>query len=341
MLNSIFQHTKGISRLENELEYDVESLSLRCTSLNIQSLSSMILRHDSQSVDMTLLDIYNRLVKCWISSLSPKMPSRSRVNLNRMLRTIALQVYLSFHSIENTASGLPAEPELPELGTAVEFPALTVRSKTLITPEPSQATKDSQEVHEKSRQDRRHTFVLPEASLPTPAQSRATSSQRSVSSDPTVPDESYTRLSALAHLDFQPVLQDTGQRLLSHWEMGTDPSAYDWAAKKEVYEREELDAQLADDPEALKQKRRREKRMKRQAESSQKAAASSSQHQPMSLPTAQLPGAGIRSDPITRPSLGFSSQPAQRAMPFTQEEPGRFGGRPEKKAARPARRQGF
>ena len=341
-LHSFLRRTIRTGLLEDELSSDIDSLPLRCEVLNIHSLSSITLRHSSQTDDMGLVDIHNRFVKYWVTSLPSKTPSRIRINLNRILRIIALQVYLSTHGIKYTAPGLPAEPELPQLGMAIDFPALAVRSKAPITPESSQAAKELKGEEEKSQQEQSHPINLPEASLPTPALSRAASSQRSISLNATVPDEAYTRLSALAHLDFQPALQSIGQRLLSHWEVGVDPSAYDWVAKKELHEQEDLDAQIAGDPKALKQKRRREKRLKRHLESSQRAVASSSQHPPMSLPTAPLPGGEIRSDPFERSNPGLLSQNNQGPVPFTQEEPGRFGARPEKKnAVKPSRRQGF
>ena len=258
------------------------------------------------------------------------------------MRIIALQLYLSIQHIDNAVPVFPVEPGLPRLEKSVELPALGVRSREPITPDPSQAATDLQGAEGESQQDHPRSSILPETLLPTPASSRATSSQRSTSLDSPTPDEAYTRLSTLAHFDFQPALPRAKQRLLSHWEVGTDPSAFDWAAMMEEYEKDDLDADIANDPVALKQKRRRDKRLKRQLGSSQTGMASSSQQQPVTQPTARTPGLEIGSDPVTRPNLGFSSQLAPGPTAFTQEEPGRFGGRPEKKkVVKPVRRQGF
>ena len=233
---------------------------------------------------------------------------------------------------------LEPEPELPMIGMGIELPALAVRSKKPIIPDYSQIVKSRQ----KAQKTDESVPPDPPSTLPTPTPTSAASSQRSLSLDATVADAAYTRLSTLTNLRFQPALRDTGQRLLSHWQVGTNPSEYNWAAVKESLERADEEAQVDVGPEALKQRRRREKRARRQLESSQRAMASSSQQQPLLLPTVRIPGALVGSDPVTRPHFRVSSPPAQNAMLYTQEEPGRFGGRPEKrKTAKPTRQQGF
>ena len=338
--HQFLQDTAASNFLDDNFPGGIETLSLKGVALDIPSILSVTIQNDRQAKDLTLVSTYNNLVKHWVTSLPPRTPSRTRVHHNRMLRVIALQLYLSLQSIEITPSELEIEPELPVIGNGIEFPALAVRSKTLMTPKSSQTVESLQTAQEIDQSIPPPSFQ--EISLPTPSPTSAASSQHSMSLDKTVADEAFTRLSALARLEFQPTLRDTGQQLLSHWEVGTDPSAYDWAATKESLDRAGQEIQNGDDLEAQKQKRRRDKRMKRHLESSQRAVASSSQQQSLSLPAARVSTALLGSDPVSRLPFADSSQVTQGMMPHTQEEPGRFGGRPEKKkAAKPARRQGF
>jgi RNA polymerase I-specific transcription initiation factor RRN6 len=160
----------------------------------------------------------------------------------------------------------------------------------------------------------------------------------------------------------QTTITPSVTQLLSHWQPGTDPSTYDWEAIERADRVENLDETSQQRIEkAHKKKERRERRQQRENEVAQSQPSSQPfakpqlpsqpfmRPQPLSQPATFLkPAAFPRSSPepmlgsssqmpfsqVPLPGTGFDSQ--SQAVPSTlaaqsQVEPGRFGGRPDKK----------
>lgn len=135
------------------------------------------------------------------------------------------------------------------------------------------------------------------------------------------------------------------QQLLGQWQHGTDPHTYDWNAAETADRVDDLDEISQQQLEkAQRKKERRERRQKREDELAQP--------QPSSQPFTTAPIVYPRSSPGPDPAgIGSSSQiPLQpfvqlptrivtsqgqgSSQPFvvhSQMEPGKFGGRPDKK----------
>ncbi|KAJ4334324.1 hypothetical protein N0V87_006976 [Didymella glomerata] len=151
----------------------------------------------------------------------------------------------------------------------------------------------------------------------------------------------------------QIVLPPSVSELLSHWQPGTDPSTYDWEATERAIRPD------ADDEETQKQreeerkkKERRERRQRREDERLRAKIQASSQSAftqpafPRSSPGPSFGGMAASSQvPVPTSSQipshvhsqgaafgGFGGFGGMNSMvPQSQVEPGKFGGRPDKK----------
>jgi RNA polymerase I-specific transcription initiation factor RRN6 len=139
-------------------------------------------------------------------------------------------------------------------------------------------------------------------------------------------------------------------KLLSHWQPGIDPSTYDWEATERVLQTETPDETSQELREKeRKKKERREKRQRREDELLRAKSQTSSQSifaQPAFPRSSPGPMFGGMASSSQAPIPMSSQQPSQSqsqggvsggfggvysVVPQSQVEPGRFGGRPDKK----------
>jgi RNA polymerase I-specific transcription initiation factor RRN6 len=201
--------------------------------------------------------------------------------------------------------------------------------------------------------------------LPSPPLTQRSQSDIHSSPQPSLP-EIFGAVDPLARLSKHLKFRDESiphtsipasvERLLSHWQPGTDPHDYEWDATERANRAELLDEDRKLAEKARRRKERREKKQQRENDLMRTQPSSqpftfvkpASFHR--SSPGPMLGGIGsssqIPSQPFTRvplPGTGIpSSQP--RFNPFvaqSQVEPGKYGGRPDKKKKKKNRMSGF
>ena len=289
--------------------------------------SNPLLSDESDDSSISLVQIYDSLVKQWITTLAADVPGRVRVAMEKRLRRIATEIYLSSYGIKGSQPGTLAA-ESGELGSDEDNQlVLPVRDKTLR----SNLITEGKEKNRSQPRPRHRTITLspypdlPRISLPTPAPTPSLHSQASFSSNTPSEDPACARLQALAHLAPQPPLPDSSTRILAHWSLGTDPALYDWeTTKRRLQPRTASEAR--EDERIAEQRRRYEKSLKRQ-QLREAGMGSSSQMVAPPVVSASQP------DPTTvtqgsSQAQGFSSQVAEgRGTASSQRVPGVFANR--------------
>ena len=214
-----------------------------------------------------LLDYYDELVKRWITPLHSAVPARIRVSLSRDLKNIASQICLTSFGLHKVSGDLSNFEETEPKDADGDETVLTVRRKISSGELPS---KEKGKLFDGIRPSRRASPSLPGSVLPTPARTPSVHSQTSAFSPTDVEDEACQRLRALVRFEPQPPLTEQASKLLAHWQLGANPTDYDWEATKKALQTPESET----DAETLrKQRKKSKKRVKEQ----QKADALSSQ----------------------------------------------------------------
>ncbi|KAF2027666.1 hypothetical protein EK21DRAFT_102370 [Setomelanomma holmii] len=307
-----------------------ESVELHRVTIGQQS------QVESDEDEPTIVDLYDRILQSWIASLPPDVSLRVRQRKERLARRIASEVILA---------GMRVRPQDSQAG-AVEVPPGFSQDSAISMP-----ILTSQPVASISQvQDTAHDFYSPLSpsafSQPSPSQSPQSHSsfpssaqpqelpssplQRSTPADPVARLSKYFRFKD----DTQPSapLPASITQLLSHWKVGTDPSSYGWEAIERADRAEQLDAPSQQQLEkAQKRKERRSRKQRREDDlahsqpSSQPFIFTKPTTFPRSSPGPVLGGMGSSSQ------TGLSSQSQGPMGAQSQVEPGRFGGRPDKK----------
>lgn len=277
----------------------------------------------------SIANLYDTILQEWIAPLPAEVSIAVRQVKERLSRRVAAEVILSSARLraknEESTSGFS--------GDAVSLPIL-----------PSKPAE-----------------VLP-STLPTPPQSSVPPSSPLFPATGTLPAaDPLSRLRRYLSINNDTpttpkTLPPSVSELLSHWHPGSDPGKYDWEATERALRPETLDAEDQETRErARKRREKREKRQKREDELIRAKSQTSSQAmftQPMvprSSPGPSFGGMAASSQaPFPTSSQGPSHVYSQRVnsgafggfggfagansmLPQSQVEPGRFGGRPDKK----------
>jgi RNA polymerase I-specific transcription initiation factor RRN6 len=304
----------------------------------------------------TISGLYDSILETWIAPLPAEVSARVRKRKERLARRIAAEVMLAGTRVLHRESQT----------NVVERQLLSSQDNGVLVPIlSSQPLQSSPSKWTSSQPLSSPPLSLPhtQSSLPlntTSFSSRSQmSSQRSQFTNPVLTDP-LARLSK--HLQFREEVASTlpvpenVNRVLAHWQPGADPRLYDWSATERAERVEEIDESSQKELEkAQKRKVRRERKQKRENELMQ--AQSSSQPFivmpppafPRSSPGPLLGPIGSSSQVPSQPfayvpssSTGFQSQGG--FGPFvaqSQVEPGKFGGRPDKKKKKKGRISGF
>lgn len=291
----------------------------------LQQIAPARILHIPESEDRSVASLYDTILQNWIAPLPVEIPISVRQAKERLARRIATEVTLASAELRKqdhepgSYSGLAS-------GVSVSLPVL-----------PSKPA---------------DTFP---STLPTPPQSSVPPSSPLFpeSLQPSTNDP-LSRLRRYLTIDDDQsktatVVPPTVIELLSHWKAGTNPSTYDWEATESAIRPESID-ELSQElrEKERKKKERREKRQKREDELMRaKAESSQTVFQQPSFPrsspgptfggmAASSQAPAFMSSQVPRPSQsqgigfgGFGGMPGM--MPQSQVEPGRFGGRPDKK----------
>ena len=277
-----------------------------------------------------LSDVYDSLIKAWIAPLPGTIPTRTRIALEKVLRDVVIQIYLSSYKVRVTQG--PTIDKQAAHGDRTESRppfVLPVRRRVSVT----DLGKDKEPVATSasalaSSQASQGDFLLRPS--PPPAQLIMGSIQSRRKGGPASSlveseDIASLRLKALASLKPQPALPTRMSNLLNQWELDADPATYDWEAAQRAFNIEEE----SEDEAQTRQRQRNEKRHRKRHRLDMTI--------PSSQPSTKRVGG---SQPQPAQETQGSSQQTQDIMIQSQVEPGRFGGRPDQ-AERKKRKKGF
>jgi RNA polymerase I-specific transcription initiation factor RRN6 len=324
------------SSLRNLLYTDNES-----DTISTRHIASASLLHLGEEEHLTISALYDSILQNWIAPLPLDVPLRVRQRKERLARRIAAEVMLACARIHQSRAG--REFQLgPNQETTISMPILPSH------PLRSSPGKSSQWASSQLQS----SPPLPLSSISEPQ-----SSPQSFPLKGSVPANPLVRLRK--HLKFKEdselhasIPANVGQ-LLSQWQPSTDPHDYDWEQAERASRTETVDeASQKQSEKARKRKERREKRQQREDElmraqpSSQPFTFVKPTSFPRSSPGPMLGGIGGSSQPARHVPLpgagiqssqgGFNSFVAQ-----SQVEPGKYGGRPDKKKKKKGRISGF
>ncbi|USP75970.1 hypothetical protein yc1106_03244 [Curvularia clavata] len=287
----------------------------------------------------TISDVYDALLQTWVAPLPSDVSSRVRQSKERLARRIAAEVLLSSmrlreHDLDEAITGsqsgiiqdrsiaLPILPSRPKSGD-FDF-AFQYGISQLPTPPHSSVPPSSQ----------------PPSSLPGSSPPVLPITQSALP-DPLARLGKYLRTTKPSR---DPVdIRANASQVLKHWEVGAHPSEYNWAATERALQPEVMDEESQKQREKeRKRKERREKRQQREDELARAKAASQAAIFSRSSPGPMLGDMGSSSQ-IPSQSQSRSQVPILNGgfVPQSQVEPGKFGGRLEKKKKKKGRISGF
>ncbi|KAH3969747.1 hypothetical protein HBH68_137300 [Parastagonospora nodorum] len=306
--------------------------------VEVRFIASTHLLQLGEGQQPTISTLYDVILQNWIAPLPPHVPKRVRQHKERLARRVAAEVMLASTRTFQRETETTAEETQPALNldNGLALPILS-----------SQPVGGSSQEWASSQ-----PLLTPPSSQPQPSQSQTTtpSSQHLASQNPS----SFT-ISTVAdplnrlrkHLKFnadaipEDAMPDGVNRLLSQWQPGADPRTYDWDASERATRLETADDV---DPEQLEKARRRKERRERMQKRQNELAQAQVSSQPFSQPfTSVKPTVFSKSSPGPMreatsehvPLPGASSQSQGfGTFPFpmqSQVEPGKFGGRLDKK----------
>ncbi|MCJ1379015.1 hypothetical protein MMC17_002114 [Xylographa soralifera] len=246
---------------------------LRIWSLLTMTMANTIYDHREYDDQISLMPLYETVLNSWIKPLRSYVPGRTRVALEKRLRMISMQLYLSCKGLQYGSHVY--EQDNPATSTNVDddefvLPLRRKASATSLSRKGKERTRESSPDHPIDSASQEY---LPNVlgMLPTPESTPSLHSQNSVSSIASTDLAPYQRLQALASINPQPPLSDSLTRMLSHWSIGEDPILYNWAETQKT-----LNQSDAEDEISLKRQHRLEKRLKRQRRESQGASSQQS-----------------------------------------------------------------
>jgi RNA polymerase I-specific transcription initiation factor RRN6 len=280
----------------------------------------------TENEEPTISTLYDTILQDWVASLPADVPIRVRQRKERLARRIATEVMLASTRIrlqDMQVLGQPIQPR-PSQENGVSLLILPSR------PAPGSPARSSQS-------------IMSQSSLPSMSQPQSPPLQPVFAAS----TEIHPLVRLRTHLNIHEedtggstVLPSSVNQLLAHWQPGTDPHMYDWASTEQALHSRNLEDLSQEYKEkARKRKERRARKQMRQDELMRS--------QPSSQPFIfRQPAAGVRSSP--GPDLASSSQVPSHPLtpaplqdiglqrqpdmqPQTQIEPGRFGGRLDKK----------
>ncbi|MCJ1435456.1 hypothetical protein MMC27_004829 [Xylographa pallens] len=322
-LNGIHDRTIIPStELVDEMESD---RNLNIWSLLTMAMANAFYNHRDYDDQISLMRLYETALNMWIKPLGLHVPGRTRVALEKRLRNITVQLYLSCQGLQY---GLHVYgQDNPMTITNVEggefvLPLRRKASVTSLSTKGKERTRESSPDHPIASASQEYMPKVPRM-LPTPEPTPSLHSQHSVSSSTNTNLVSHQRLQALASMNPQPPLSDSLTRILSHWSIGEDPIQYSWSETQQSLNQSDVEDEVG-----LKRQHRLEKRLKRQRQESQGASSQQS--------SAWL----VSSQPHTSQAIQSSSQMVELPLPGRHfEQINRIAATPKRR--KPDRKAGF
>ncbi|CAK3892251.1 Hypothetical predicted protein [Lecanosticta acicola] len=281
-----------------------------------------------------LASIYEQLIPKWISPLSSQIPGWTRLGKVAVARQIAAEILLASQAVQ--------VQEVVEEDDMQEGKVLTQSSsqKRELPVEPVA------ELQAQSSSPSASRYATQPSALPTPSPTGTPSLTTASGHSSSFAAPELHRLSRYTSFaNPAPTVLPRGLRnVLSHWEVGEDPSKYEWVStSKKLAQKDDEADEGTTEKERMRSLRRAERHLRRQRK---EAAASQAQQlassQATEIVTASQPPTMKTDNPPS--AIAGSSQtqttqgPSQIAIAASQIVPGRFGGRPPPKKKR---KQGF
>lgn len=345
-------------------DVDEASLSLQELSLGvvnndtheIRRTAAAHLLHLGDEEQLTLAGLYDGILQSWVAPLSRDVPLRIRQRKERLARRIAAEVMLAStrvlgreaeatSNVSKTGWSQDSGVSVPILSSQPLESSPTARPSSQPLPTPPLSQPD---ISPSLSQ------ISGSSSLQVRSSQLPGSSSHLDLADPLVRLSKHLKIKEDA--EPQSTITDSVRQVLKHWDLGADPSSYNWTAAEHADHVEAVDETSQQQLEkARRRKERREKKQQREDELAQT--------QPSSQPFAFVkPIAFPRSSPgLMLGSIGGSSQAPSQAFsqvplpgtssqsqtsfnPFavqSQVQPGKHGGRPDKKKKKKGRVSGF
>jgi RNA polymerase I-specific transcription initiation factor RRN6 len=308
---------------------------------------SLLGQQSTQNLGPNITPTYDAIVSHWITPLPPQVPGRVRLAKEQHARRIAAEIALASHvlRVEDIEEPTETQEDTRTAGSqkkSWDLP-MHIASSQVNNPYASQLQSQSQ------------------SALPTPSPT-GTPSVTTASSRTSVFSAEVSHLKKFTTFTkpTPSTLPRSLTKILNHWALGSDPSAYDWAATSRTISQqtreEEADSQLTEKQRARAHRKaeRHIRRQRKEAQASQVQMLASSQMPELvvSASQPQAVGGNARGDSKPNsyaytgrpPSNGFggmlASSQSQSLGPAaaSQAVAGRFGGRPP---AKKKRKQGF
>ncbi|KAL1591429.1 hypothetical protein SLS60_012042 [Paraconiothyrium brasiliense] len=258
----------------------------------------------------SMSSIYELVLQNWLVPLPGMIPARIRKNKERMARRLAIGLTLASTRVRPCSDG------------AVQ---------TITQPDPRQyiaVARSSSPPQYSSQSDRQSQSAQAGYSTLLPSSARL--------------DNPLTRLSKNLHITTITPLEvhPSINQVLSHWQLGDDPSSYDWEASERAFAEEiELMQEEGTQKRRERARRKKERQAKRQKKEDQlftgRVESGKVESQPQLLRSSPGPASPAIDSQIPAPS---------QHQPFlvqSQVEPGRHGGRPMRKKKVKTRMSGF
>ncbi|MCJ1243508.1 hypothetical protein MMC30_000705 [Trapelia coarctata] len=227
---------------------------------------------DRDDNNVMILPTYETLLNLWISSLGSVVPGRTRVGLEKQVRKISIELYLSLHGLHHGPNAFA----MNETAVSVRF------SDKINLPFRRRRSAESLSRKSKARLRGSSPFRQPTAEgsqprnlmLPTPEPTPSHASQPPESPSANIRQTPYDRLKTLVPLKSQPALSESLSKLVDQWEIGLDPGEYDWD-NTQPYLSSQSEADGPDAEIIRRRRQRREKRLKRHHQESLGASTQS------------------------------------------------------------------
>lgn len=278
---------------------------------------------------INIANLYDTILEDWIAPLPAEVSVMVRQAKERLARRVAAEVILSSAHLLSEDETLP----LSASNDAVSLPGVPLKAAELL---PS-------------------TLPTPPQSSVPPSSPLFPEARPASATDPLSRLRSYLSINDVTPLT-PATLTPSVSELLSHWQPGSDPNLYDWEATEYALRPGSLDEEDQESRERERKRReKRERRQKREDELIRAKSQTSSQPmytQPTILRSSPGPSFGgmAASSQVPIPTSsqipshvhsqgaglggfgGFGGfRGASSMLPQSQVEPGRFGGRPDKR----------
>tara|TARA_R110002003_G_scaffold232_9_gene16769 strand:- start:5799 stop:6869 length:1071 start_codon:yes stop_codon:yes gene_type:complete len=326
---------------------DLLTIEDKTESTEIRRIASTHVLHISNNEDeSSISSLYDSMLQNWVAPLPPNVPLRVRQHKERLARRIAAEVTLASTRICQRTIELDVPEGMPVLSqdSGISMPILSSQPLASSSQYASHLPFSQPLPSAWSPQRPQPQNSLSQNSLPFSSQTQfnplPSPSSSSTSADPVARLSKYLKFKD----DATPSapLPPSVNQLLSHWQPGTDPRTYDWEAIERADRADNIDAPSQ---QQVEKERRRKERRDRKQKREDELARSQPSSQPFTFAKPAIPRSspgptlGGMSSSSQVPSQSYTQVPLPGSGPSSQGpfgaqsqvEPGRFGGRPEKK----------